>query len=108
MTLGANPFQNDKLIKKTVLGSLTLRTRDSHTGDFGSVGILGGAPGMSGAVLLTARAALHLGAAQSMPQTAQSTHCLARSRGVAWRRGRHDAINNCQRNKSFTNQPQTA
>lgn len=62
MTPGANPFQNDKLIKKTVLGSLTLRTRDSHKGDFGSVGILGGAPGMSGAVLLTARAALHLGA----------------------------------------------
>lgn len=62
MTPGANPFQNDKLIKKTILGNLPLRTRDSHKGDFGSVGILGGAPGMIGAVLLAARAALHLGA----------------------------------------------
>lgn len=62
MTPGANRFQNDKLIKKNILGNLPPRTRDSHKGDFGSVGILGGAPGMSGAVLLAARAALHLGA----------------------------------------------
>jgi hydroxyethylthiazole kinase-like uncharacterized protein yjeF len=38
------------------------RTVDSHKGDFGNVGILGGAPGMAGAVLLAGRAALWLGA----------------------------------------------
>ena len=38
------------------------RPPDSHKGDFGSVGILGGAPGMAGAALLAARGALLLGA----------------------------------------------
>ncbi len=38
------------------------RPRDSHKGDFGNVGILGGSPGMAGAALLCARAALLLGA----------------------------------------------
>ncbi len=35
---------------------------NSHKGDFGSVGIIGGAPGMAGAALLAGRAALKLGA----------------------------------------------
>ena len=43
-------------------GRLPPRTAVSHKGDFGSVGILGGAPGMAGAVLLAGRAALHCGA----------------------------------------------
>lgn len=38
------------------------RTRNSHKGSFGSVAILGGAPGMAGAALLAGRAALRLGA----------------------------------------------
>lgn len=38
------------------------RPRDSHKGDFGNIGILGGAPGMAGAALLAGRAALWLGA----------------------------------------------
>lgn len=38
------------------------RRRNSHKGSYGSVGIIGGAPGMVGAALLAARAALHLGA----------------------------------------------
>ncbi|BBP05021.1 ADP-dependent (S)-NAD(P)H-hydrate dehydratase [Sulfuriferula plumbiphila] len=58
----ADPFPNDRLIEKTILGKLPPRPRDSHKGDFGSVGILGGAPGMTGAALLAARAALHMGA----------------------------------------------
>ena len=41
---------------------LPLRRRNSHKGTFGNVGILGGAPGMVGAVLLAGRAALKLGA----------------------------------------------
>lgn len=43
-------------------GWLQARPSDCHKGDFGSVGILGGAPGMAGAALLAARAALVLGA----------------------------------------------
>lgn len=38
------------------------RPRNSHKGSFGSVGIIGGAPGMAGAALLAGRAALKLGA----------------------------------------------
>lgn len=41
---------------------LAPRAQDSHKGDFGSVGILGGAPGMVGAALLAGRAALYCGA----------------------------------------------
>lgn len=37
------------------------RPDQSHKGDFGNMGVIGGAPGMAGAVLLVARAALHLG-----------------------------------------------
>jgi len=49
------------------IGSAILRTvlparaRNSHKGTFGSVGIVGGATGMSGAALLAARAAINLG-----------------------------------------------
>ncbi len=38
------------------------RRRNSHKGTFGNVGLIGGAPGMVGAALLAARAALKLGA----------------------------------------------
>ncbi len=38
------------------------RSANSHKGTYGSVGILGGAPGMTGAALLAGRAALKLGA----------------------------------------------
>lgn len=41
---------------------LVPRKRNSHKGSYGSVGILGGAPGMAGAALLAGRAALGLGA----------------------------------------------
>jgi hydroxyethylthiazole kinase-like uncharacterized protein yjeF len=40
----------------------TPRTRDSHKGDYGNVGVIGGGAGMVGAPLLAARAALRLGA----------------------------------------------
>jgi hydroxyethylthiazole kinase-like uncharacterized protein yjeF len=42
--------------------ALPARRANSHKGDYGSVGIIGGAPGMLGAALLAGRAALHLGA----------------------------------------------
>lgn len=38
------------------------RARNSHKGSFGSVAVIGGAPGMAGAALLAGRAALKLGA----------------------------------------------
>jgi hydroxyethylthiazole kinase-like uncharacterized protein yjeF len=41
---------------------LPARRANSHKGDYGSVGIIGGAPGMAGAALLAGRAALQLGA----------------------------------------------
>lgn len=58
----ANPLPDGNLIEKSIFNALPSRKRDSHKGDFGSAGILGGAPGMTGAILLAARAALHLGA----------------------------------------------
>jgi hydroxyethylthiazole kinase-like uncharacterized protein yjeF len=42
--------------------SLEPRPRNSHKGSYGSVAIVGGAPGMAGAALLAGRAALKLGA----------------------------------------------
>lgn len=43
-------------------GWLKPRPVDCHKGDFGSAGVVGGAPGMAGAPLLASRAALWLGA----------------------------------------------
>jgi len=48
--------------EESVLAPLPPRPANSHKGDFGSVGILGGAPGMTGAAFLAGRAALKLGA----------------------------------------------
>jgi ADP-dependent NAD(P)H-hydrate dehydratase / NAD(P)H-hydrate epimerase len=45
-----------------IASAIPPRQRNSHKGTFGNVGILGGAPGMVGAVLLAGRAALKLGA----------------------------------------------
>lgn len=42
--------------------ALPHRRHDSHKGTFGDVAVVGGAPGMAGAALLAARAALHGGA----------------------------------------------
>ena len=50
------------LSRDTLPARLAARAIDSHKGDFGSVGVLGGAPGMAGAILLAARAALYCGA----------------------------------------------
>lgn len=58
----SNPSPEGSLIKKDILNALPQRAQDSHKGDFGTAGILGGAQGMTGAVLLAARAALLLGA----------------------------------------------
>ena len=49
----------------------TARAPDGHKGTFGSVGILGGAPGMTGAAILAGRAALKLGAGKVLIALAQ-------------------------------------
>ncbi len=66
--LGAAPFAaaNQTLFAATAwLSGTTLRDarrHDSHKGSYGDVVVVGGAPGMSGAPLLAATAALHGGA----------------------------------------------
>ncbi len=45
-----------------IASALPARRANSHKGDYGSLGIIGGAPGMAGAALLAGRAALNLGA----------------------------------------------
>jgi hydroxyethylthiazole kinase-like uncharacterized protein yjeF len=51
------------IIGSQVLGrALPARRANSHKGSYGSVGIIGGAPGMVGAAILAGRAALKLGA----------------------------------------------
>ena len=50
------------IIQKRAAALLKPRPRDSHKGMFGTVVVIGGAPGMVGAALLAGRAALKLGA----------------------------------------------
>jgi hydroxyethylthiazole kinase-like uncharacterized protein yjeF len=47
---------------EVIAAALPARRANSHKGDYGSLGIIGGAPGMVGAALLAGRAALNLGA----------------------------------------------
>ncbi|QII87121.1 NAD(P)H-hydrate dehydratase [Bordetella hinzii] len=53
------------------------RPVDSNKGSFGSLGVLGGGPGMTGAALLAARAALKLGAGKVLVGLAQDPCPLA-------------------------------
>lgn len=50
------------------------RSHDSHKGTFGDVAVIGGAPGMTGAALLAATAALHAGAGRVMVALLDSDH----------------------------------
>jgi hydroxyethylthiazole kinase-like uncharacterized protein yjeF len=63
-TLGIDPGMTEgRLVSPELFQSrLRPRRRNTHKGDYGSVGVVGGAPGMAGAALLAGRAALHLGA----------------------------------------------
>lgn len=49
------------------------RGQDTHKGSFGTVGVVGGGPGMAGAALLAARAALKIGAGKVLVGFAQDT-----------------------------------
>ncbi|WP_454672941.1 NAD(P)H-hydrate dehydratase [Achromobacter pestifer] len=50
---------------------------DTHKGSFGTVGVVGGGPGMTGAALLAARAALKIGAGKVLVGFAQEAAPLA-------------------------------
>jgi hydroxyethylthiazole kinase-like uncharacterized protein yjeF len=52
----------ERIVPELFAHCLQPRTRNSHKGSYGSVAIVGGAPGMAGAALLAGRAALGLGA----------------------------------------------
>lgn len=60
MTLTSRAIQ--VITQKQLAVSLLRRKKDSHKGMFGTVTVIGGASGMTGAALLAARAALKLGA----------------------------------------------
>jgi ADP-dependent NAD(P)H-hydrate dehydratase / NAD(P)H-hydrate epimerase len=55
------PASGSLIGRELLAGILKPRPRNSHKGDYGSVGIVGGDHGMAGAALLAARAALKLG-----------------------------------------------
>lgn len=56
------PARGTVLGREVIANALPTRKRNTHKGTFGSLAIVGGAPGMIGAALLAARAALKLGA----------------------------------------------
>jgi hypothetical protein len=55
------PFPGRTIGKEVISTVLPRRSLNSHKGTFGSIGIVGGATGMTGAALLAGRAALKLG-----------------------------------------------
>jgi hydroxyethylthiazole kinase-like uncharacterized protein yjeF len=55
------PAKGSLIGREVLAGALTPRRLNSHKGDYGSVGVIGGDHGMVGAALLAARAALKLG-----------------------------------------------
>lgn len=58
----ANAYPGALLTLDDFRSHLAPRQRNTHKGNFGSLAVIGGAHGMTGAVLLAGRAALHLGA----------------------------------------------
>jgi hydroxyethylthiazole kinase-like uncharacterized protein yjeF len=60
---GTDPVSRGLLLSRSDFApALKPRPRNTHKGSFGSLGLVGGAAGMTGAAILAGRAALHLGA----------------------------------------------
>ena len=59
---GATPSSIRLASRDDLRGAMPSRSHDSHKGRFGDVAVVGGSPGMTGAALLAARAALGAGA----------------------------------------------
>jgi NAD(P)H-hydrate epimerase len=68
-----------RMDEATIKSLLTPRKRDAHKGDFGHVLIVGGGPGMSGAVRLCGEAALRSGAGLVSVATHPSHHAMIAS-----------------------------
>ena len=62
LDLSLDGFPGAVLSTADFRSSLQPRRRNSHKGSYGSLAVIGGAPGMTGAALLAARAGLQLGA----------------------------------------------
>jgi hydroxyethylthiazole kinase-like uncharacterized protein yjeF len=60
-TRALRPSRGALLAREIVAAAVKPRARNSHKGDYGSAGIIGGEQGMVGAALLAGRAALKLG-----------------------------------------------
>lgn len=61
-TAALTPPQGEVIGSEVIAAVLPARRANSHKGDYGSLGIIGGAHGMVGAALLAGRAAINLGA----------------------------------------------
>ncbi len=61
-TNGEQPADGHRVQPELFRAHLKPRLHNTHKGSYGGVGILGGAPGMTGAAILAGRAALKLGA----------------------------------------------
>ncbi len=59
--VAAAATQGELLNASNLAPLIPKRRKNSHKGNFGNVGIIGGASGMMGAAVLSARAALHMG-----------------------------------------------
>ncbi|MFD4838068.1 NAD(P)H-hydrate dehydratase [Achromobacter sp. NPDC058515] len=71
------PHADAAIDRATLPALFAPRQPDTHKGSFGTVGVVGGGPGMTGAALLAARAALKTGAGKVLVGFAQEACPLA-------------------------------
>ncbi|WKK18094.1 NAD(P)H-hydrate dehydratase [Achromobacter insolitus] len=71
------PPVGDAIDRASLPALFAPRAQDTHKGSFGTVGVVGGGPGMTGAALLAARAALKTGAGKVLVGFAQEAAPLA-------------------------------
>lgn len=71
------PTAGGAINRATLPALFARRGQDTHKGSFGTVGVVGGGPGMTGAALLAARAALKIGAGKVLVGFAQEAAPLA-------------------------------
>lgn len=67
------PHRPSPILRQDLPALFAPRPADSHKGTFGTVAVIGGGPGMTGAALLAARAALKTGAGKVLVGFAQET-----------------------------------
>jgi hydroxyethylthiazole kinase-like uncharacterized protein yjeF len=84
--LASSDFSSAVAASATLNPAPLARTRPhaSHKGSWGDVAVIGGAPGMTGAALLAARAALHAGAGRVFVGLLASTEAAHAPSTLAW------------------------